>query len=278
MKKYIVWLLALGLVLGVTGCGKEKPFVKKVIVGFLAEDSFKTRDGGMDMEIEAKLIQKKIYLGVAKKYLPWGYAVATYRKDGKTYRYDEPITWTADRDDVVEITPMFPLNGLHSECRATPLGTKIGKTVLTATAQNGTVDSATVYVIPEIHDGSTSVSPLHKHAIVLDEEAWLSDPVQPGYGAKRWPSEPDVDVVFREDGIYFPYGAVRLNLDGNLVLRFDLVDWDTEVSSEPTLIPHDGSRWFLCHDKNGRKIALYRFNNSSQKPLSHLYWHAYENE
>ena len=275
MKKYIVWLLALGLVLGATGCRKEKPFVKKVIVGFLVEDIVTTQAGGMDMEIDPMLIKKKIYQGIVTK-MP-RYAVATYQKDGKTYRYDEPITWTADRDDVIEITPMYPLNGLYSECRTVPLGTKFGKTVLTATAQNGTVDSATVYVVPEMRDPS-STPRLSRTALTFNEEAWLSEPDYPGYGAKRWPSEPDVDVVFGEDGIYFPYGAVELDYQTGSIPRFDLVDWDIEINNEPVTFPYLSKRWFLCYDKNGRRIALYLPSNGPRRPLSHLYWHAYENE
>ena len=274
MKKHITWLiitLVCGMVLA--GCNKEKIFFKQVIVGFLGEQQegeLSTCDEGddPDLVIEYELIHKELFMGVASPEQPY-YAVASYQKDGKTFRYDEPLEWSMDRDDLLLNEPL----PRYYEYKVYPLGVKLGKTEIIAAAatQEGktNVDSATAYVVPEMKD-TGSIAPI---GVVFDEEEWMKVPGIPGSGARRIHTSSDVDVIFRPEDIYFPYGAIQLPelLTGGHPW-FDWVDWEKEVGTEPIAFPYQESRWFLCYDKYNRLVALYT-QNSKKKPLYRIVWY-----
>lgn len=276
MKKYVIWaLLVLSFMVG--GCRqRQDPFVKKVIIGYYAEPDASIQWEGMDMEIDPTLLHKKIYMGVvdARNNLR-RYVTASYEKEGKTYRYDEPLLWTTDRDDIIKGGPMpWPFEYLVS-----PRGDALGKTIVTAAAatQEGTpnVDSAEVYVVPQIRDYMGAITPI---GLVFDKEEWMKYPENPGFGAKRIHTSPEADVIFRSEGIYFPYGCTPLpEIHCGDNLFFDWIDWDTEITPEPVTIPYLHTWWYLCYDKHGRKIGVYSVA-SKRSPLTQLVWHAYEDE
>ena len=277
MKKYVIWilLLVLGCVMMTEGCRQKNPFIKKVIIGYYAESDANIQWEGMDMEIDPELLHKKIYMGVVDAERLHRYVTASYEKEGKTYRYDEPLSWTVDRDDIVkgELMP-WPFEYLVS-----PRGDALGKTIVTAAAatQEGTpnVDSAEVYVVPQIRDSMGAITPI---GLVFDKVEWMKNLEYPGFGAKRIHTSPEADVIFRDEGIYFPYGCTPLpEMHCGDNLFFDWIDWNMEVSTDPVTIPYLHTWWYLCYDKNGRKIGVYSVA-SKRSPLTQLVWHAYEDE
>ena len=188
--------------------------------------------------------------------------IVTYR-DGDVYRrYDDSVQWTVETD------AFFDLEIERNTCNIR--SKQLGKTQVTAIAENGTVDTTTVNVIPAILDLNPA-SLYGMWGLTFNEEEWVEKDFmllplkkQPIFG-----DAVDIQVTQNYEGLVFPHGYTCLDFHTTMILHWmGNVDPDIEVGLETEYDKHGG--WFVTYDSLGRKIVLYCWMTSYNVRIA---WH-----